>query len=429
MGKLFDKIKMAFDSGFFHIMASNVINNIFAFISGVLTVRIIPKDEYGIYAYANNTLSYFILFSGLGMTSAVFQVCCECRDKEEQAQNIFGYGFRCGYVVNILLSLVILGYSMLFHGSIQRASTYLAYMSFLPVVNITFEYITIFFRSRQDNKRYAYILIINSALICVCSILGAVLFGIYGIILTSYLVPVLCFVIAKMFLEYDIVLRGKQIAKKMKVDLWKMAITSMSSSAIFYLMYLIDISMVGIFMKDEKAIASYRIATTIPSALNFISVALITYVYPYFASHIDDIQWTKSMAKKLILGASVLFGMISFVMFASADVIVPLIFGAQYRDAVPVFRILTISFFFQATFRGIFNNLLVSQRKLTFNLVVSSLTGLVNIVADYILIRRFESVGVALATLIVMVFSGMLSMAYYVYAIGKKEKMQEKLLR
>lgn len=425
MGKLFDKLKIAFDTGFFHIMICNVINNIFAFIAGVMLVRIVSKDEYGIFAYANNTLSYFLLFSGLGMTSAVFQVCCECRDQEKKAQSVFGYGFRCGYAVNLLLSLVILGYSLLFGGSIRGTGTYLACMSFLPVVNITLEYITIYFRSRMDNKRYAYILIINSALVCVCSISGALLYGVYGIIMSNYLTPILCFIIARLFLEYDFVLWGKRLAKKMKADLWKMAVTAMGSNAISSLMYLIDISMVGMFMRDEKAVASYKIATTIPTALNFISLAVITYIYPYFASHIDDIKWTKSMVKKLILGACALFGMISFGMFALADVIVPIIFGAQYQDAVPVFRILSVSFFFQSAFRVIFGNLLVTQRKLNFNLIESILTGIVNIAGDYILIRQFEAVGVALATLIVMVFSGMLSMSYYLYALRKKEKTLE----
>ena len=69
MSKLLDKVKLAFDTGFFHIMICNVVNNGFAFIAGVLLVRIVPKSQYGIYAYANNILSYFLLFSGFGMTS------------------------------------------------------------------------------------------------------------------------------------------------------------------------------------------------------------------------------------------------------------------------------------------------------------------------------------------------------------------------
>ncbi len=428
MSKLLDKVKLAFDTGFFHIMICNVVNNGFAFIAGVLLLRIVPKSQYGIYAYANNILSYFLLFSGFGMTSAVFQVCCECRDKEEQAKSIFGYGFRCGYGVNVLLGLAILGYGVMSGGSIEGTGIYLVCMSFLPVVNITLEYITIYFRSRLDNKRYAYILMINSALVCVFSISGAVLFGVYGIILSNYLTPILCFFIAKFFLKYHVVLRGKQLARKIKADLWKMAITAMGSNAISSLMYLIDISMVGMFMKDEKAVASYKIATTIPTALNFVSVAVITYVYPYFASHIDDIKWTKRMAKKLILAACALFGVVSFGLFALADIIVPVIFGVQYQDAVPVFRILSVSLFFQSTFRSVFGNLLVTQRKLTFNLVESILTGIVNIVGDYILIRRYEAVGVAWATLVVMTFSGLLSVIYYLYTLWRKEKIQQETL-
>lgn len=419
--KIMCNIKSAFDTGFFHIMICNILNNLFAFISGILLVRIISKTEYGIYSYANNTISYFLIFSGLGMTSATFQLCCENHNKKSQAQSIFRYGFRWGYIVNAILCTAAFLYSFFSNTSIKGTGPYLACMSLLPITNISLEYITIYFRSRLDNKRYSYILVINAALTCACSILGAILFGVYGIIFLGYLPPILCCIIAKLFMGYHISRKNKSLAPKLKTTLWKMAITATGSNAVYNMMYLIDISVIGTFMKDERAVASYKIASTIPTAMNFIPYAAAIYFYPFFASHMNDIDWTRQMVKKLVLGASLAFGGISLGMLLLADHIVPIIFGTQYTDAVPVFQVLCISFFFQATFRVIFGNLLTTQRKLTINLVSSILTGVVNILGDILLVRPFKAMGVALSTLVVMIFSGVFCMSCYFYTLRKKE--------
>lgn len=418
--KIICSIKSAFDTGFFHIMICNILNNLFAFISGILLVRIISKTEYGIYSYANNTVSYFLIFSGLGMTFATFQLCCEYQNKKSQAERIFRYGFGWGYIVNALLSISAFIYSFFANTSIKGTGSYLACMSLLPITSISLEYITIYFRSRLDNKRYSYILVINAALTCLCSVLGAKLFGVYGIIFLGYLPSITCCIIAKSFMGYHVAPKDKSLAPKMKKTLWKMAITATGSNAVNNMLYLIDISVIGAFMKDEMAVASYKIASTIPSAMNSIPYTAAIYFYPFFASHINDISWTRRMVKKLVFWASLGFGAISLGMIFLANYIVPTVFGTQYKDAVPIFQVLCISFFFQATFRVIFGNLLTTQRKFTTNLVSSILTGIVNILGDILLIRHFNAMGVALATLIVMIFSGTFCMSCYFYTLRKK---------
>lgn len=47
-----------FKTGFFHIFGSSVINKIVTFASGIILVRILSKEEYGVYTYAENLLSF-----------------------------------------------------------------------------------------------------------------------------------------------------------------------------------------------------------------------------------------------------------------------------------------------------------------------------------------------------------------------------------
>lgn len=415
------KINKAFNTGFFHIFSSSVLRNILFFISGIILVRIIPKSVYGTYSYANNIVSYFMLFSGLGIASAIFQICCEKRKDGDIPQEIFNYGISWGYSINIVLSLLIVVYSFIFSGSAIRAEEYLIFLSFLPLVNILYELLTLYYRSKSDNKRYASINIISATLTFILSIIGSLLFGVWGMILSNYLTPIISFAIARVHFGYSYSFKFR-IGKELEIDIWKLAITSMAANAISSIMYMIDISMVGMFLKDGTQVASYKIASTIPSALYFLTSTIVTYIYPYFAEHKDDIVWTKYRAKQTLLGCSMLFGTICCGLFIVANPIITIVFGNQYADAVPVFKILVIAFFFQSTFRGIFGNLLVTQRKIKFNLIESILTGIANIIGDYVLIQKYGAVGVAISTLIVMVFSGTLATSYYFFVLNKKKK-------
>lgn len=425
LNKIYNKTRKAFNTGFFHIFSSSVLRNILSFVAGIILVRIIPKDIYGTYSYANNIVSYFMLFSGLGIVSAIFQVCCEKREDGNIPQEIFNYGVSWGYSINLVLSLLIVLYSFLFNGNVSGAEKYLVFLSFLPMVNILYELLTIYYRSKSDNKRYAIINIISATLTFILSITGSLIFGVWGMIISNYLTPILTFAIARMRFGYNYSFKF-QIDKKIEIDIWKLAITSMAANAISSIMYMIDISMVGMYLRDGSQVATYKIAATIPSALYFLTSTIVTYIYPYFAEHKDDMVWTKYRAKQTLVGCSVLFGAICFSLFILAYPIIIIVFGNQYADAVPVFKILIIAFFFQSSFRGICGNLLVTQRKVKFNLIESILTGIVNIIGDYVLIQKYGAVGVAISTLIVMIFSGILATTYYFFVLNKKSRIAEK---
>lgn len=81
-------------------------------------------------------------------------------------------------------------------------------------------------------------------------------------------------------------------------------------------------------------------------------------------------------------------------------------------DSIPYFRILSISYFFLGTFRIFSTNILGIFRKTTFNLFVAILTGIANIVLDFVLITHYSAYGAAWATLVVLILASVLSFPY-----------------
>ena len=91
-------------------------------------------------------------------------------------------------------------------------------------------------------------------------------------------------------------------------------------------------------------------------------------------------------------------------------------------DAVPVFRLLSVNYFFSGTFRILSGNLLVTQRKLKFNLLVAIISSSANIAADFFFIQWWGSIGAALATVLVVLVSSVFSTTYLIYTFRQKAK-------
>ena len=207
------------------------------------------------------------------------------------------------------------------------------------------------------------------------------------------------------------------------------SIISLCNNALSQLLYLFDVFVIGVVIANEEILATYKVATIIPTAMMFVPQSVIVFVYPYFAEHRLDKKWCISNFKKLMVYFNLANIVITAMLVAGAPIIIRLVHGAKYLDAVPAFRILSLSYFFSAGFKSISGNLLVTQRKLKYNLFVSIMTGVVNIITDYILVSYMGSIGAAYTTLAVVILAGLLMTPYLLYSFNHiKEDAEDKLL-
>ena len=86
MERIHDKFETLIRTGFFHIFGSSVMNKIIAFLSSIVLVRILSKEEYGVFTYAWNIYSIILLFSGMGLDSGMLQLASEKSGDESYAK-------------------------------------------------------------------------------------------------------------------------------------------------------------------------------------------------------------------------------------------------------------------------------------------------------------------------------------------------------
>ena len=78
-----EKLQSLIAGGFFHIFIGNTLVKMIAFVSSIVIVRLVNKNDYAYLTYADNLYNYAISFAGLGMSSAILKYCATAASKEE----------------------------------------------------------------------------------------------------------------------------------------------------------------------------------------------------------------------------------------------------------------------------------------------------------------------------------------------------------
>lgn len=416
-----DILKNLRSKGFFHIFGASTLNKIIQFCSGIFLVRLVSKNDFGVYSQAQNIVNIFVLFIGLGTNYALMQFGSESKDIEER-NSFFKLGLKIAIPFNLLLSGLILVYANIMHITDLKMKIILICMSSLPMFIYLFEYLQIYFRTNLLNIEFSKLSTTNTALMFLLSIVGAMSIGIFGIIFGNYLAYCITIGVAVYWLLKKQIFSHKfiTIEKKVKKDFFSYSITSMFSNSISSLVYLIDIFLIGYLIKDNQILASYKTATLIPFALNFIPISIMTFIYPYFAQNRDNKNWVLKMYQKLQLGLIGFNFIVTFILVVFAPLIIKILFGDSYLDSIPYFRVLSIGYFIASSFRIPAGNVLSMVKKIKFLFIANCMVGIVNIGLDYYLIKNYSALGASISTLSVIILTSIIYNAYLYFYLRRE---------
>lgn len=414
-----DILRSLAKTGFFHIFGSSVINKIITFLSSVVIVRILTKEEYGVFTHAWNIYSIIILLNGLGAASAVIQLCSERSGDEVYGQKICGYATRFGLLFDILIAAVMLLIGTVVPLKIQGSAVLIRLLCVLPAIRLLFDLACSYLRAQKRNRDFANLNTLNTIAVFGCTSIGALILREKGMIWGYYAAFILTVLVAVFHYRINLLPKVGLPSREDRHSLRSIAIVSMCNSSLSQLLYHIDIFALGYVFPQEEIIAGYRVATLIPSALPFIPHALITYVYPFFAEKRNDGAWCMRQYKRILLGMGGVNLAISAVLIVFAKPIIALLFGKNYLDILPIFRLLSLNYFIAGTFRTISGNLLVTQRKLKYNFVVALISGSLNIAADFLFLHWWGPIGAAIATIMVVLLTSVLNTGYLIFTFRK----------
>ena len=366
-------------TGFFSIVTSTLLNKVLVFMSGMVLVRVLSKNAYGAYSYAINIINYFILLNGLGTSSCVVQYCVE-QNEAEKSEKVYRLLCSMGCLWDFLLTAAIVLTALFVKLPIEGSAQLLLILAPYPLLSLVVDYQQQRLRSQFRNSEYSWSTNINTVLVVASSIVGAILASSSGLVVGRSIAMLASGIAVLLLFRVSVHLEWIHTEKTLLFDILKMSLTVCLTNAVSQLLILLGTTLVGSILGEGEAVATYSTATSIPFALSFIPSMLVTYSAPYFVKNAHDRHWVLRSWSIGTIGLAAICLTIAIVSIAASGWLIPLLFGAQYGDAVPVFNLMMIAFALGAPLRTFSGNILATHRKYGFNL----LSGLISLAVCYI---------------------------------------------
>jgi O-antigen/teichoic acid export membrane protein len=417
-------LKSIVTSGFIHVFSANLVSYLVAFCGSILYARLLGTQNFGIYAFSYNIISFFLLVNGFGAASGILQFVSKAHDDLEK-KSYLKFSFTLGIAFNILLSLAILMYAFVTPQPIAGARNILIAMAFFPIGRLYLDIFQSFLRATSQHQLLAKFAIFNNLILLLTNVIGIHLYGLIGFVVSTYLSYLIIILISTFIYKLPNVfsldaikyLKAKYINKNNLGSSIKYrefisySLYATVGNAFSQLLFILDVLLLGYIIKDASIVAIYKVATIIPFALNFIPGIVSTFFYPVFVKHADDRNYIRKLQYKLQRGMLMFSVPVSVVLIIIAKPLIIFIFGEQYQDSVLPFQILAGGFWIISTFRIINGNILASLGHAKFAMWVSIFVMSVNVVLTYILVGYFGMVGAAVSVIIVYILAGLIATA------------------
>jgi O-antigen/teichoic acid export membrane protein len=410
-------IKNLLEKGLFHLFGANFLSKIIVFLTSFVIVRIFDVETYGTWSYAVNIITFFILFQGLGTHTAVLQFGSK-ENEPAKIVSIFRYGFKINVIVNIIIVILSIIFFNLYTFPLKGANEVIIFLVIAIVFTGTMESYYSYYRSLLLNKEYSYLGLFFAIFRMISFVSLGYLFGINGLIVATIISYLATTLVAYKFDKYKSI-KANSISKKFSKEFIKFSLLCSSNNLLSQSVYLLDTFIIGLVIANSSQVGIYKNATLIPFNLNIIPLTVVTFLFPYIRKQSDNTIFLKKKIISTCFYLALINLLIVLPLFIFAPFMIRILFTEKYIDAVLPFRILLVGYFIAGTFRIPFGNIIAAIHKVSVNMIITIICGILNIAFDILLVNKYGISGAAWATLSVFVCSSLLSGGYLIYYIRK----------
>lgn len=417
MKNYISQIKKLGKEGFFHILLGGSLTKIIAFMSSILIVRLLSKDEYAYLAYADNIYSYVLLLCGLGCSSAILKYCIS----ENQNKNFayFKFAIKFGTISQIVIMIIIVAIITNVDIAFPEAKGYIYSLLFFPFLYFWIGAIQSYMRSLFKNKEFAYSGIIQSGVVLVCSVIFVLIWGSYGVVCARYIALIVVAVYGIKIIQKELRIQDRNAIHLEKSE--KKAFIGLGLALLFANLFSMimpnnESFLINNILQQAHITAEYKVASLIPTQLPFFTSAIVTYYFPVFAKmENSSLIWEKMKRVGFLTGGLILG--VTLIGILVSPIIIKIFYGEQYNNIFTLMTFLWIINAINAGFRMLPMNILPAIGYAKFNLVVAFVSCIIHFGIDYFLITYLGIRGAVIAGGFVYFFSGIAYWGYLRYKL------------
>lgn len=423
LARLGQSLKQQINGGLLHILSGNLLVKGIGVIASILVVRLVDKTEYAYYSYANNLYGYINLLNGLGLSTALLKFCARDNTPEKD-KAYYRFALTRGSWFQLLFALILCVGVYLFPIPFPQARPFVLAMAFLPLLSYIQSTAQIYHRAHGKNKRYAYIGILQAAVVCIAGVSLAWVFGTIGMVAAQYIALSVTILVGYRFVRSrQRGITAQRLGADEKKKFWAMALSLMVANLFSAMMPLNETYLVNNLIQDEVITANFRVAGVIPGLLILLTSSLMVYYFPIVARMKEPQQTLKTVVRIGLLT----FGGIAICATIGAflsPIIIKILFGNKYLDAIPIMNILWVMRAINAGVRMVPMNLLPAMGYTRFNAISAIVSCIIQTGLDYFLILNMGIYGVAYASILVYILSGAASWGYLIYVCKKGRRAE-----
>lgn len=405
IGDIVNKLK---GKGLSSIVISNVLAKFIAFAGGLILVQILNKEEYGQYSYVVNLYGLAAILADVGAASAFLQHANE-NDYDVKIKRAYIPIAKRLSFAGAMISCGVIAFLFFFYPfSYKDIDVVFVILLALPFFqNAMLLYKTIL-RADWKNTQFSIGNISYGILFYIFMLPFSYIWGVKGAVASMYPTAILSMLIFYFFARKT-TLKGQQsysLSEAEKKSFYKFSLASQANEMTATLLNLLDVYCLGRIIKDANVLASYKVASTIPTALNFLPQSILVFAVPYFSKNLLNKKWCKKNYKRLVLACSGMCIVIALICVVSSGIVIPTVYGKEYTDAILCFNILVIGFVFYGGLQCPAINILYTQRKIKYSTLLTSCAAVLDLGLNVLFINRWKSPGAAIATALVHMIVG-----------------------
>lgn len=387
----------------FWLAFGQIITRLFKLFLVVVVARILGPAEWGTFQYLLSLVSFFFIFSDLGISYLIIR---DYNQKKEEFEKFVNTASLIREILALLSLILSLLFSFVFKSELFR-NIFIILSLFLFLGNLK-DYINAFFKAFQKMEKefilnfveslFTLILGVflvlnfkNSVSISLAYLFGAFVSFTLGIVLLSSL-------LMKKHFSY--------LKPKFNTEAFKYYIKNGTPLALFGMLGVIffntDQIMLGKFQGVE-AVGYYSVATKVISILIIFSGFFLTSLLPQIASNVND----KSRLKRIFKLSAIFLLVTNFFLFLLTFFLAPIItivFGSQYYPSIQPLRLLSLLLLLLPLTQFL-DHFLFAINKQWQDFFITLFVALINLLLNFILIPQYSIFGAIYATLISQVIN------------------------
>lgn len=400
-----EKIKSLAKGGFFHVFIGSTLVKMIAFISSIVVVRLVDKQDYAYLTFADNLYNYVNAFAGLGMTSAILKFCAMAKTKVED-KAYFSFALKYGTLFQILLAGGVVGYVTFFDIPFPKARGIAYLLVLYPVLYNILQTIMSYLRAHGENQLYARMGVMQTAVVFVGSALFVVWLSITGIAIARYIAILLTILCSVKFLKQKLQNVPKaSLTKEQIKGFMVMSLSLMISNLFSLIMPMNEMTLVNEILRNEVMTANYKVAIMIPGQLPFITQSIVVYYFTIIAK-MENKKEIWALSKKIGVVTTIIIAGISVIGAVLSPYIIRIVYGKAYEDAILLSVIFWIVYAINASIRMIPMNFLPAIGVAKFNAIAAGVSCLLHLAITYMAIKQWGIWGVGAASVLVYLLSG-----------------------